>query len=92
MTKVTLQTYIVNKQLDGAVKFRLVPLLSITRVSYRTSSCPSCPSFARRLLLHEFHAGSKTRGDMSIYLSTNTTTSDLWAVLNEWYCKIQFNF
>ena len=34
MTKVTLQAYIVNKQLDGAVKFRLVPLLSITRVSY----------------------------------------------------------
>ena len=34
VTKVTLQTYIVNKQLDGAVKFRLVPLLSITRVSY----------------------------------------------------------
>ena len=30
VTKVTLQTYIVNKQLDGAV----VPLLSITRVSY----------------------------------------------------------
>ena len=34
MTKVTLQTYIVNKQLDGAIKFRYVPLLSITRVSY----------------------------------------------------------
>ena len=24
----------VNKQLDGGIKFRLVPLLSITRVSY----------------------------------------------------------
>ena len=60
VTKVTLP-YIVNKQLDGAVKFRLVPLLSMTRVSYIQDfvmsgtlvvSHKSC--FARRLYYMNF--------------------------------------